>query len=459
MTVLDFDLIIIGSGSGNSIIGPEWDDKRVAVVEAGTFGGTCLNVGCIPTKMFVYAAEVAETVTGSSRYGVDAEVTGVRWPAIRDRIFGRIDPISDAGREYRTDGSNTTLLTGWARFTGPRLIEVSGPQGERTAITAPQVVIATGSRPVLPPVLDECSVPVHTSDTVMRLPSLPGSMLIVGGGYIAAEFAHVFSALGVSVTVVNRSTAMLRYLDADVSHAFTEAACRQWDVRLETEIVQVQPVGGGARVELTDGTEVQTDVILAATGRTPNGDDLGLDAAQVEVHDDGRVGVDDYGRTSAPGVWALGDVSSPWQLKHVANHEARVIAHNLTHPDDLRTFRHDYVPSAVFTHPQVATVGMTEQKARESGYRISVKTQAYSGTAYGWAMEDQDSFLKVIGDRSTGLVLGAHFLGPQSSSLIQPLIQAMAFSMPAHQVARDQYWIHPALAEVVENALLGLEVD
>lgn len=459
MSPLEFDLVIIGSGSGNSIIGPEWDDKRVAVVEAGTFGGTCLNVGCIPTKMYVYAAEVASMVAGSSRYGIDAQVTAVHWPAIRDRIFGRIDPISESGREYRRDGSNTTLLTGWARFTGPRQLEVSGPDGTVTEISGAQVVIATGSRPVLPPVLRECPVPVHTSDTVMRVPTLPGSMLVVGGGYIAAELAHVFGALGTAVTLVNRTDVMLRDQDADVSGAFTEAACRQWDVRLETEVVHVQAVGDGARVELSDGHVAEVDLILAATGRTPNSDGMGVDAAGVEVHDDGRIVVDEYGRASAEGVWALGDVSSPYQLKHVANHEARVVRHNLSHPEDLQAFRHDVVPAAVFTHPQIAMVGLTEQQARDAGYRVSVSTQAYGDVAYGWAMEDEHSFMKVVGDRQTGLVLGAHLFGAQSPSLIQPLIQAMTLSIPARQVAREQYWIHPALAEVVENALLGLEVD
>jgi len=439
VAVLEFDLIIIGSGSGNAIIGPEWDDKRVAVVEAGTFGGTCLNVGCIPTKMFVYAAEVASTVADSSRYGIDAEVTGVRWPAIRDRIFGRIDPISDSGRNYRSQGENTTVLTGRARFTGQRNLEVTGSDGAVTEIVADQVVIATGSRPVLPPVLSEAPVTVHTSDTVMRLPDLPRSMLIVGGGYIAAEFAHVFAALGVAVTVVNRTDVMLRELDSEVSEAFTEAACRQWDVRLKTEVSEVHALESGACVKLTDGDEIEVDVILSATGRTPNSDDLGLDVAQIEVVEDGRVAVDEYGRTSVPGVWALGDVSSPFQLKHVANHEARVVAHNLTHPEDLRAFAHEAVPAAVFTHPQIAKVGLTERQAREAGYRISVKTQAYGDVAYGWAMEDESGFLKVIGDRRTGLVLGAHFFGAQSSSLIQPLIQAIAFSVPAQRVARDQY--------------------
>src|SRR5690606_23421545 len=163
-----------------------------------------------------------------------------------------------------------------------------------------------------------------------------------------------------------------------------------------------------------------------------------------------------HGRTTATEVWALGDVSAPLQLKHLANHEARVVAHNLAHPDDLRSFVHTNVPAAVFSHPQVAMIGMTEEQAREAGYDVSVKVQRYGDTAYGWAMEDTTGVVKLVADRSTGLLLGAHLMGPHASTLIQPIIQAMAFGQGAHEVARDQFWIHPALAEVVENALLGL---
>jgi len=178
--------------------------------------------------------------------------------------------------------------------------------------------------------------------------------------------------------------------------------------------------------------------------------------AGVELHPDGRVAVDQHGRTSAEGVWALGDVSAPVQLKHLANHEARVVAHNLVHPEDLRSFVHTNVPAAVFSHPQVATVGLTEEAAREAGHDVTVKVQRYGDTAYGWAMEDTTGVVKLIGDASTGLILGAHFMGPHASTLIQTVIHAMAFGQPAQEVARDQFWIHPALAEVVENALLGL---
>ncbi len=337
---------------------------------------------------------------------------------------------------------------------------VTTQDGSEQEISGDRIVIATGARPSLPPVFADSDVQVHTSDTVMRLASLPSTMLIVGGGYIASEFAHVFSALGVRVTIINRGRALLRHLDEEISAAFTVAAQEQWDVRLGLTVDALVPrEGGGAHVTLSDGTTLDPEVVLVATGRLPNSDDMGLAEAGVEVADDGRVRVDAFGRTTAPDVWSLGDVSSEHQLKHVANHEARVVGHNLTHAEDLRPFRHDNVPAAVFTHPQIATVGLTEREARAAGYDVTVKAQAYGDTAYGWAMEDTQSLLKLVADRQTGLLLGAHFMGPQGSSLIQSLIQAMTFGLTAYEMARGQYWIHPALAEVVENALLGLDLE
>jgi mycothione reductase len=178
----------------------------------------------------------------------------------------------------------------------------------------------------------------------------------------------------------------------------------------------------------------------------------------VAVHDDGRIVVDEYQRTTVDRIWALGNVCSPYQLKHVSNHEARVVAHNLARPDDLVAADHRYVPSAVFTHPQLATVGLTEEQAREQGLDYVRAVQAFGDVAYGWAMEDTTGMAKVLADRTTGRLLGAHLMGPHSSSLIQPLVHAMSFGQAARDVAQGQYWIHPALAEVVENALLSVPV-
>ena len=212
--------------------------------------------------------------------------------------------------------------------------------------------------------------------------------------------------------------------------------------------------------ELDDGSTVHADVVLVATGRVPNGDLLDAKLAGVEVTEDGQVVVDEYQRTTARGIFALGDVSSDYQLKHVANHEMRVVQHNLLQDwddtDALVPSDHRYVPSAVFTDPQIACVGLTENEARAKGLKIKVKIQDFGDVAYGWAMEDTTGICKIIVEADTGEILGAHIMGHQASTLIQPLIQAMTFGLGGQDMARGQYWIHPALPEVIENALLAL---
>ncbi|ULP46099.1 mycothione reductase [Mycolicibacter virginiensis] len=456
-----YDLAIIGTGSGNSILDERYADKRVAICEEGTFGGTCLNVGCIPTKMFVYAAEVAKTVAEASRYGIDARIDGVRWDEIVSRVFGRIDPIAAGGEQYRRSLPNVDVYGVHTRFgpvgsDGRYLLLTAG--GEQ--FSAEQVVIAAGSRSAIPPAIADSGARYYTSDDIMRIAELPEHLVIVGGGFIAAEFAHVFSALGVRVTVVIRGSTLLRHCDETVAERFTRIAAAKWELRTHCNVVAARNAGNGVVVELDDGSVLQADAMLVATGRVPNGDLLDAEQAGVTIAG-GRVSVDKYQRTSARGVFALGDVSSPYELKHVANHEARVVQHNLLcdwdDVDSMRITDHRYVPAAVFTDPQIAAVGLTETQALAKGLDISVKIQDYGDVAYGWAMEDSTGFAKLIAERGTGRLLGAHIMGYQASSIIQPLIQAMSFGLTAQEMARGQYWIHPALPEVVENALLGLE--
>ncbi|GAA3578018.1 mycothione reductase [Amycolatopsis ultiminotia] len=461
-----YDLVIVGTGSGNSILGPEFADRKTAIVEKGTFGGTCLNVGCIPTKMFVYAADVAATPSASSRYGVDERLEGVRWPDIRDRIFGRIDPIAEGGAEYRKnheDNRNVDVYQGEGRFVGTKQLRVSFPGGQPDEVlTADRFVLAAGGRPVIPDVPGLAETGYYTSDTVMRLEELPKRIVILGGGYIAAEFAHVFASFGVTVTVVNRSGALLRQEDDDVSARFTELASQRFDVRLERKTLRARRTGDGVALDLEgpQGAEtVAADLILVATGRTPNSDLLDVAATGVATTERGHVVVDDHQETSVAGIYALGDLSSPLELKHVANHEARVVQHNLLHPDERIKADHRFVPHAVFTSPQVASVGVTEREAESRGLSYVVSKQDYAGIAYGWAMEDTTGFAKLLADPSTGQLLGAHIIGPQASTVIQPLIQAMSFGLDARAMAHGQYWIHPAMPELVENALLNLPLD
>ncbi|MDR7329581.1 mycothione reductase [Corynebacterium guangdongense] len=455
-----YEYIIIGSGSGNSIPSPELDEASIALVEKGVFGGTCLNVGCIPTKMYVYAADRALAARDSSHLNIETDYRGADWPAIVDRVFThRIDPIAAGGEAYRrgSETPNIDVYDQHATFVGPKTIRTGQGPTEKI-ISGDTIIIATGSRPYIPSTIAKSGVPYRTNEDIMRLAKQPESIVIVGGGYIAMEFAHVFEALGTKVTVVNRSP-LMRTLDPDLSVRFNELVSERFDARIGHLVTGATGDANGVRLTLDDGTVVEAETLLVATGRIPNGDQMNLEAAGIETHGDGRIRVDEYGRTSVEGVWALGDVSSPYMLKHVANAENRVVHHNIAHPEDLRPLPHEHVPSAVFTHPQIATVGMTEEEARTAGHDVTVKVQNYGDVAYGWAMEDTTGIVKLIADRDTGKLLGAHYMGPQAATLIQQMITVMAFDLDVRDVATKQYWIHPALPEVTENALLGLEFN
>lgn len=446
--VEEYDLIIVGTGSGNSIP-PELDSWRIALVERDVFGGTCLNRGCIPSKMYVVPADIAERVRHGSRLGVHAHVDHIDWPVIRDRIFGRIDPISAGGEAYRDEGcDNITLIRGTASFVDERTLAV----GDRH-LTAPRILLAAGSRPSAPLIPGLVETGFHTSDTIMRLDELPRRLGILGGGFIAAEMGHVFSAFGTEVTVMVRSHTMLRPEDPDIRHRFTEVFRQRVDLRVGVVPDRIWRRGDAIEIHLGDEV-IEVDELLVATGRVPNSDLLEVYKAGLEVHPDGRVVTDDTMATSVPGIWALGDLTNEHQLKHVANAEAKVAFWNLQHPDRPRRMDYSAVPYAVFSDPQVARVGLTEDQARDQGLPFVTGCREYGGTAYGWALEDTTSLAKVVVHAGNGRILGAHIVGEGAANLIQPLVQAMQFGQTAEQVATEVFYTHPALVEVVENALL-----
>jgi mycothione reductase len=449
-----YDLIIIGAGSGNSIIGPEHDDWRIAMVERSLFGGTCMNRGCIPSKMFIYTADLAEHARDNERYGISTEFHSADWPKIVQRVFGRIDPIAEGGRQYRHGLPHVDVYEHSAHFVGPRELQVGDQR-----ITGDRIVVAAGARSFIPDVPGIDDVPFHTSDTIMRIPRLPEHLIILGGGFIASELGHVFRSLGSKVTIINRSHVLLRAEDHDIAQRYTELARDRFDLALGAHVQRVYRTADGVGVQLRgdDGPRtIEGDVLLVAAGRIPNSDQLQVHAAGIDTDANGAVKVDQFGRTTAEGVWALGDINGRHQLKHMANGEAKVVRHNLSHPDDLRTFDERPAPHAVFGSPQVGAVGLTEEQAKESGRPYVAITHDYSGAAYGWAMEDTSGFCKLIGDPTTGRLLGAHVIGYQASVLVQLLVQGMHLGNTVEEMANGQVWIHPALSEVVEQALLKL---
>jgi len=463
----DFDLLIIGTGSGNSILTEEHEHWRVGIVERSLFGGTCLNAGCIPSKMLVLPADrMVEAAEATERLGVHIEPRGADWPAIRDRVFGRIDPIAASGARYRHSQGHVTVLHGNARFVGERCVEVAFADGSTEQVTADRIVLAAGASPRIPPVPGLDHVPFHTSDTIMRIDQLPEHLVVLGGGFIAAELGHVFRALGSRVSIVHRGDRMLRHEDEEVSARFTDAFGERVDLYFDAVTTSVRPDGSGITVEFEQhihegtakvcrrGSSLTGDVLLVTTGRDPNGPAMQVERAGIEVDEAGYVVTDDTLRTTAEGVWALGDIRNPQQLKHLANQEAAVVSHNLLHPDRPRRIDQRVVPHAVFSYPQVGSVGATEQELRDQGRPYVVGRRDVGGVAYGWALEDTTGFAKVLVDPDSGELLGGHVLGPQAATLVQQLTQAMAFRIPADRLAREQIWCHPALPEVLENALL-----
>ena len=456
-----YDLAVLGAGSGNMVANRQFADWTIAICEEDRFGGTCLNAGCIPTKMLVHPADVVREAQAGPGLGVHTSYDGAGWSRLRDRVFARVDQHEAEGRSFREGQTNVDVRTGHATFVDDHTID----DGCGEQFTADRIVIATGSRVNPAPIPGLEDVGYHTSDTVMHLTELPRRLAIIGGGYVAAEFAHIFSSLGTEVTVLQRGARLLQRLDEDISALFTESAAHQWDLRLNAHVGKVARDGDVIRVVLAEGEELEVDELLVATGRVPNSDRLGLENTGVQV-EDGKIVVDEQQRTGVAHIWALGDVCNDFHLKHVANAEARTVRHNLLHPDEPVTTDHRFVPSAVFTAPQVAGVGLTSQQAREQGVEHTVGVTAYSRVAYGWAMEavpgeESKHVVKLLADADPDAerrrLLGAHIIGPQASLLIQPLIQGMSLGSTLSEMSRGQYWIHPALTEVVENALLQVQ--
>lgn len=437
------------------VIDDRFSDLDVAIIDDRKFGGTCVNYGCIPSKMLSYTAQIADTITDAETFDIDSDYRGMRWRQVRDRVFGRTDKVSADGEQGRRDSDFITVYTGHARFTGPRQLHVV-VDGDTVEIAADRIVVAAGGRPIVPDVVADSGVPFETSDTVMRLDSPPGHLAVLGGGYIAAELAHVFASAGSRVTIIEKSGQLLGGpQDEAVRSVYTELMRSKYDLRCGSEVTEISGSAGDLVITLGDGSTVRADTLLVAAGRRSNSDRLDVQKADIETHDDGRIVVDEHCRTTADGVFALGDVSTPVPLKHVANREAEVVKHNLLHPDDLRTISHDLVPSAVFTNPQIASIGRTEKNCRDDGLDYRVGVTEFGDVAYGWAMQDSSGLCKVLADPD-GKILGAHILGAQASSLIQIFVVAMNFGITADELAAKPYWIHPALTEVVENALLEL---
>jgi mycothione reductase len=463
----EFDFLVIGSGSGLDVASVAADrGQSVAVVEKGPLGGTCLNRGCIPSKLLLYHADVLETVERAGEFGIDAEVTDVAFDEIVREVNEEVQADADSVREGLESSPQHTLFRGEGRFVDDRTVEVASGPDEGAQMRADTVLIAAGTRPAVPDIDGLAEMDYLTSTEALQLETPPDHLLVVGGGYIAAELAHFFGTFGSDVTVVGRRPNLLPAADEEVAEAFTERYADRFTVHTGHEVTAVSADGGEVTVEArpyeygddgglvadADPVTATGDELLLAAGRVPNTDTLNLSATGVETDDDGFVETDPYLETAVDGVWALGDIVGEYLLKHNANHEARTVARNLF-GGEREPVDYTAMPFAVFGSPEVAGVGATEADLREAGREYATNTYRYEDTARGDAMH-AEGFVKVLIDLE-GEILGCHVIGPEASTLIQEVVVAMKAGSGTVQDIRDAVHIHPALPEVVQRAFSG----
>ena len=449
-----YDLIVIGSGSGLEISGEAAErGLSVAVVEHGPFGGTCLNRGCIPSKMLIHCADVMETIKRSELFGIKANVEAVDWQYIVRRASDEVDEESRMVEEGNRQAANIDVYKDTARFVAKKTLEVSGEQ-----ISAETILIAAGTRPWVPEIPGLADVPYITSDEALRLQEQPRRLTIVGGGYIAAEMAHFYGSLGTEVTIVQRGPTLLREEDEQVAHRFTEVYQRRFKLLLNAQVAGVSRQGEEIVAEVSAGghrLKVTSDALLFATGRVPNTDLLEVANTGVKVDQRGFVEADEYLETSVPGIWTLGDILGRYLMQHSANLEAAYVSNNIFNPDSKVPVDYHAMPHAIFASPQVAAVGVTEQEAREAGLPFVSSVYTYYDTAYGSSIEDRDGFVKVLAHRETREILGCHIIGSEASMLIQEVANAMRKRLTTDAITQAIY-VHPALPEVVQRAFGGL---
>jgi glutathione reductase (NADPH) len=436
----DYDLFVIGAGSGGvraSRMSASYG-ARVAVAEERFLGGTCVNVGCIPKKLFAYGAHYGEDFEDAAAFGWNVGARAVQWPRLvenKDKEIARLNGI------YRTilENNNVTLYEARATRADAHTIEVGGE-----TVTAETILVATGGWPVVPKFPG--SEHAITSNEAFYLPDLPPRIVVVGGGYISVEFAGIFHGYGAQVTQLYRRDLFLRGFDIDVRRTLADEMTKKGiDLRFNANPASIEKSGDAFVVTLEDGTSLEADCVMYATGRAPNSRGMGLEEVGVELRDNGAIAVDDRFQTSVANIYALGDVTDRIQLTPVAIAEAMVLSASLYKGEDGRMDYAD-IPTAVFSHPTIGTVGLTEEEARKRHGAIDVYREAFRPLRHTMTLREERTMMKLIVERATDRVVGAHMVGADAGEIVQGL--GIALKCGATKAQFDAtVGIHPTAAE------------
>lgn len=449
-----FDVIVIGAGTGLEIVSFAANQgMKVALIEEGQMGGTCINRGCIPSKMLIHAADVAETINTAGKFGIKAKIDSVDLSSLVERVSKTVDHDSKNIEESLREDSNITLYKARGKFVGEKTIEVAGE-----TITGEKIFIVAGTRPDVPPISGIDKVPYLTSTEALRLTELPKTLVIIGGGYIAAELAHFFGSLGSTVHIINRGPQLVANEDSEISKWFTIEFSKKYNVHLNTEIISVRKENATVIVQVKnqDGKveDISGDQLLMATGRKSNADILNVSASGIEVNERGLIKVNDFLETSVKNVWALGDIVGILSLKHTANHQVGYVIRN-AFLGEHKSVDYSAIGHAIFSSPQVAGVGKTEDDLKKDNIPYRVGKYEYKDTGMGGALQE-NGLVKVLLSKNSDAILGCYIVGKDASTLIHEVIVAMKATGKGNAITNAVY-IHPALSEVIQRAFYGVE--
>jgi mycothione reductase len=455
-----FDLIVIGSGAGLDIATAAAEDKglKVAIIEKSKLGGTCLNIGGIPSKLLIYSADIIEIIKKADTFGIKVNEYSIDFKKIISRVNKIIDAATNKIKKDLEGSNNPRLFSQDCKFIGEKKIAIANNE----IITADKILIASGTRPNIPKINGLENVNYITSTEALCLKYQPKTLTIIGGGYIACEFAHFFGALGTKINIIQRNNFLIPNEDIDVSRKFTKIFSKKYNVYLgyNTEMVRYNYENKNnqkifnviVKDKFGKSMEIDSEQLLIATGRTPNSDLLDIEKSGIKINEKGFILVDEYLETNIEGIFALGDVVGKYQFKHNANNEAQYVYNNIVNPDEKIPVNYNAIPHAIFTSPQIAGVGYTEQQLKKEKIEYVRSICPYIQTAMGKAIEDKDGFVKFLIDKKNKHILGCHIMGTDASILIHEVLVAMRTAEGKIDNITNTIHIHPALSEVVSRA-------
>ena len=445
-----YDVIVIGSGGGAKITSPAAKlGLKVAAIEKDKLGGTCLNRGCIPSKMLIHPADVAEEIRNAKKFDIYNDTNfQVDFKRLITRISNTVDGDSQKIEAGYGKNPNIDFYNASARFVSNKVVEVNGEQ-----LTADKIFIGVGTRPQIPAIDGLAGTPFMTSTEALRNTTLPKRVIVLGGGYIAVELGHAYGALGSEVHFLVRSK-FLRQEDHQVSDEFNRVFAEKYHCHIGVTLKKVQYNNGQFRISYEMGGEVKSiiaDSLLVATGIVSNADTLMLEKTDIKTTDKGFITVDDHFRTAVDGVYALGDCIGRYFFRHSVNFEGDYLFDEVFGAKRGRPIKYPPMPHAIFTSPQVAGVGMTEQECQDKSIDYVVGMNPYSSSAMGMALLSDHGFCKIIIERRSRKILGAHIIGDEASNMIHMLIAFMNKDGTLDDLL-NMIYIHPALPEIVRNA-------